>query len=236
LQNAVKATFERVNGAFHISDFEFRKSNFETVFSVAAFLQKFGVIFSLNQDLLLEKTYMAGGHARQVVRPGLGKVSDQCWRPDGQHSWPAGSSIQPYIKLHGSTDWEARAGDSLLIMGNAKSGAITNIPLLRWYHDEFERCLRHGTTKLMIIGYSFQDEHINEVIYSASRDCGLRIFIIDPRGRAVLSDPKMAGALIPGPPRAIEEITIIGELRRTLKEMFSGDRFAMGEIRKYFET
>jgi NADPH-dependent 2,4-dienoyl-CoA reductase/sulfur reductase-like enzyme len=85
----------------------------------------------------------------------------------------------------------------------------------------------------MVIGYSFQDEHINQVICTASKDCGLGTFIVDPRGRSVLADPKMRGAQIPGLPRHVEEIRIVGELRRSLREIFGGDRFATGEIDKF---
>ena len=121
-----------------------------------------------------------------------------------------------------------------MILGNAKSGAISGVPLLKWYHKQFRTCLNGGNARLMVIGYSFQDEHINEVIFSASKDHGLGTFIVDPRGSQVLSDPKMAKAGIPGRPRDIEGITIIGELRRTLTEIFRGDRFAIGEIDRFF--
>jgi hypothetical protein len=236
LQDAVKNTFERVNSAFHVSNFEFKRSELELIFSVAYFLQRFDLIFSLNQDLLLEKCYMVPGRLRAVVRPGLRKISDDIWQPNGQYSGlQLGATVQPYIKLHGSTDWESESGTSVLIMGNAKSGAIAKVPLLQWYHQEFERYLRSGNTKLMVIGYSFQDEHINQVIYNASRDCGLKTFIIDPLGTVVLIDRKMSRAFV-RPRRDIEEITIIGELRRTLREIFSGDRFAAGEIARFFET
>lgn len=176
------------------------------------------------------------GSVRVVIRPGLQQISGDIWRPNGQYSGlQIGSAVQPYIKLHGSTDWETESGSSVLIMGNAKSGSIEKFPLLRWYHQEFESHLRRGNAKLMVIGYSFQDEHINKVILDASNACGLKTFIIDPLGRAVLRDPKMRNASVRAP-RDIEDITIIGELRRTLKEIFGGDRFAVGEIARFFET
>jgi hypothetical protein len=116
------------------------------------------------------------------------------WRANGQHTLPFGPLIQPYIKLHGSTNWQCDAGESVLIMGNAKSGAIAKFPVLKWYHEVFETCLRRGNAKLMVIGYSFQDEHINNVICAASKDYKLETFIIDPLGTAVLRDPRMRDA------------------------------------------
>jgi SIR2-like protein len=233
-QNAVTATFKRLNDTFHPSDLEFMRANLEIRFSVANFLSRFDLIFTLNQDLLLEKMYMLPGRPRVPVRPGLERVgSSSVWRPNGQHTMQLGTSVQPYVKLHGSTDWEGEGGEALLIMGNAKSGAIERFSLLHWYHQEFKNCLSRGGVKLMVIGYSFQDEHINRVICTASKDCTLGTFIVDPRGRSVLADPKMRGALIPGPPRDVEGIRIVGELRRSLREIFSGDRFATGEIDKF---
>lgn len=61
LQNAVRSVFERVNAAFHVSNFEFQRTNLELIFSVSNFLQRFDLIFSLNQDLLLEKCYLVPG-------------------------------------------------------------------------------------------------------------------------------------------------------------------------------
>jgi hypothetical protein len=39
----------------------------------------------------------------------------------------------------------------------------------------------------MVIGYSFQDEHINAVIERASREHGLGTYVVDLRGREVLT-------------------------------------------------
>ena len=58
--------------------------------------------------------------------------------------------------------------------------------------------------------------------------------IADPNGRDVLKDPKMAGAQIPGPPRAVEEIKLIGELKRPLSAIFRRDVFAHGELMRFF--
>ena len=71
-------------------------------------------------------------------------------------------------------------------------------------------------TKLMVIGYSFQDDHINQVICDASVRTGLGTFLVDPNGRDVLKDPKMADATIKAK-REVEDIKIIGELKRPLE-------------------
>jgi hypothetical protein len=119
-------------------------------------------------------------------------------------------------------------------MGNEKTGAIRSFPALRSYHEEFAARLNEGNAKLMVIGYSFQDEHINAVIERASREHELGTYLVNPSGRGVLRDPKMAGAAI-YVPRGVEDIRLIGEMRRPLSAIFSGgDLFAHGELMRFF--
>jgi hypothetical protein len=87
----------------------------------------------------------------------------------------------------------------------------------------------------MVVGYSFQDEHINSVIESASTERGLGTYLVDPNGRNALRDPKMERAAI-RPYRDIEHIKLVGELRRRLSTVFSGDAFAHGELLRFFQT
>ena len=94
--------------------------------------------------------------------------------------------MQPLYKLHGSSNWWNDTGERLLVIGNRKTGSIDRFPVLRQYHDEFAARLCEGSAKLMVIGYSFQDEHINAVIERASRLHGLWTYIVDPSGRKVL--------------------------------------------------
>ena len=122
----------------------------------------------------------------------------------------------------------------MLIMGNAKTGAIDRFPVLRGYHEEFAARLSERNSKLMVIGYSFQDEHINAVIEGASRNHGLGTYLVNPSGRGVLRDPRLADAAI-YVPRSIEEIKLIGEMRRPLSTIFGGsDSFAHGELMRFF--
>jgi hypothetical protein len=212
---------------------------------VKAFLARFDAIFSLNQDLLLETHYMqvfsSFGKWSGVQLPGMRgapppsypypiDVTMWTWTPTPDVSGPG---FQPLYKLHGSSNWRTESGEQLLIMGNAKTGAIDRIPVLRRYHDEFAARLNEGNARLMVIGYSFQDDHINEVIERASRERGLGTYLVNPSGRAVLRDPKLAGASI-YVPRPVEDIKLIGEQRRPLSTVFAGDAFAHGELMHFF--
>lgn len=242
-QTAVSGVFSRLNRTFLNKQFEF--SN-EIEFSVKSFLARFDAIFSLNQDLLLEiqymQTFIQQRRFNTVLLPGLRAVlpapntgpfdfTMTRWVPTDDSTIHPG--CQPLYKLHGSSNWETETGERVLIMGGAKSGAIQRFPLLRHYHDQFAAHLRAGNSRLMVIGYSFQDEHINSIIEGASREHGLATYLVDPNGRQVLIDPRMARAAI-RPQRDIELIKLIGELRRPLSTVFSGDTFTHGELMRFF--
>jgi hypothetical protein len=91
---------------------------------------------------------------------------------------------QPYIKLHGSYNWRTETGH-LLIIGGAKSIDIAKVPLLTWYHEQFRKLITMPDVRLMIVGYSFRDKHINEHLEAAAR-VGAKLFIVDPEGSDVI--------------------------------------------------
>jgi SIR2-like domain len=84
------------------------------------------------------------------------------------------------IKLHGSINWRGDGDSPSIVVGRRKSLAIAGDPLLSWYHWVFYRVLASGDVRLMVIGYSWGDEHINEVISHAVRERGLKLFVWDP--------------------------------------------------------
>jgi hypothetical protein len=241
---AITGVFSRLNKTFVTRQFEFCN---DIEFSIKNFLARFDAIFTLNQDLLLEihyvQTFIQQRRFSSVILPGLRLSSFPAagtgpydltmtkWR--ATDDFTIHQSCQPLFKLHGSTNWETEAGEPLLIMGNAKSGAIRCSAILRHYHDAFAARLRQGNARLMVIGYSFQDEHINNVIERASREHGLGTYLVDPNGLSALRDPKMDRAAI-RVSRDIENIKLVGELRRPLSGVFGGDAFAHGELMRFF--
>ena len=66
-----------------------------------------------------------------------------------------------------------------MVIGNRKAQQIAEQSLLSWYFDVFRAIVSEGDVRLMVIGYSFADEHINEAIAAAVRNHGLRVFIWD---------------------------------------------------------
>lgn len=242
LQDAVTALFARINVTLAGKSFEF--SN-DMEFSVAQFLQRFDAIFTLNQDLLLETAYLPrlvstrwsgaivpGMKASyEAGHPGLEDVTAMTWRPMENRQIP--ERMQPYFKLHGSSNWKLDTGDTIMIMGSAKAGIIPRYPVLQWYHDEFRSRLSRPSTKLMVIGYSFMDDHINEVIHDAWRRHGLQTYIVDPQGKDLLKEPKARDAMIKWR-RDLEDIKLIGECLTPPRSLFGGDSFALGELLRFF--
>jgi len=154
-----------------------------------------GINFTLNHDLFLE---------RKVTRPALGlglleykNYSDvvQTGRLDStvRVDLPDDTFIENfkqnhlnssgdlfYIKLHGSLGWWSATGNKRMVLGNNKLADIMQEPLLKWYFEIFEEALFRDGVKLFILGYSFNDSHINEKIVKAVKNHGLKIYVISP--------------------------------------------------------
>ncbi len=87
------------------------------------------------------------------------------WQPQGDVK--IDGNVQPVIKLHGSVNWRDPEGNQLLVMGGSKQQAINRHPITRRYLDIFSEILNMGQTKLMAIGYGFNDSHINDILVRA---------------------------------------------------------------------
>jgi hypothetical protein len=163
------------------------------------FLARFDAIFTLNQDTLLEQKYINSGlldgsqgkwfackspglieetiAGQPYAHPGIFRPADPPYLVQDR--------TQPYFKLHGSSHWRALNGMTVLIMAENKGTQIDRVPLLEWYRSEFRKRLSQPDAKLMIVGYSFRDPHINEIITDCVKT-GLKLFVIDPSGLGVL--------------------------------------------------
>ena len=249
LQSAIVGMFNEMNRAFDGIQFE---PHNHLEYLIRTFMIRFDAIFTLNQDLLLERHYLDGNIALSQPRrwngwqvPGVKPfnlsphfdptpVPARTQTPDDPANFREQPGAQPYYKLHGSTNWIGGNGGQarLLIMGGNKAVEINQYPLLAWYHRKFDEYLSRGT-KLMIIGYSFSDHHINQAIMNAAKKGTLRLFIVDPQGVDVLNKQD---------PRHIQYQTdlmglnpyIIGASRRSLMATFSGDRVEHGRLTRFF--
>ena len=218
------------------------------------FIARFDALFTLNQDLHMERGYgprippMGYPRWSGFGSPGIsGPPPPAGYDPDHQVRAPrapltpdqfrVSENIQPYFKLHGSSNWRSGDGENLLIMGGNKPAAIGTSELLRWYWERFNHYLCAGDTKLMVAGYSFSDPHINEAILNAASH-GLRLFIVDVKGTDVLDhrDPR---AHITQPPTELMERLqplIIGVSTRLLRNSFGDDVVEHGNVASFFDN
>lgn len=243
-------------GMFNLMDQGFATVQFEPqnvrTYLVSEFLARFDAIFTLNQDLLLERHYLTGNVALAECRkwsgwqrPGVKPLGPQQHSHDPQAAvmamqipdpenfkvWPG---QQPYFKLHGSGNFVRNPGGRILVMGGNKTVGINEEPLLRFYHDQFVDFLRRAE-KLMVVGYSFSDGHINTAIEDAAKR-GLRVFLVDPDGIDVLDKNKHM-ALKPRH-HLVENIAphVVGASRRSLMTTFGGDHIEHAKLDRFLKS
>jgi hypothetical protein len=249
LVSALAGMFNGMGQAFMQREFEFRNPP-DTRYSLQSFLARFDAIFTLNQDTLLEQKYIPlvgppkWGRAdlpgiKYLGSPQLtGSVYDRIavMEPNpGDFQMPPG--IQPYIKLHGSCNWnDGPSGGRILIMGGQKAVSIGQFPILTWYHQQFRNMLMRAGARLMVIGYSFSDAHINDAIMDAIKRGDLKLFLVDPAGDRILDmrDPR---AMIPDHPGPLLDTIlprIIGISQRPISTTFNSDIVEHGNLCRFF--
>jgi len=260
-QAAVGRMFEDMNAAF--TGRPGLQFHLEHIRSLGGFLARFDAIFTLNQDLLLEHDYLGGNMFvlnalggrkwRGCALPGMRSDGEptvmkhmyadtwafQTWRQLNPSEFVIDPEFQPCFKLHGSSNWFAPTGQPLLIMGGDKLREMSLHPILLWYAEIFERMVSEPESRLMIIGYSFRDPHINEVITHAIEQSGLRIFIIDPKGSelaASLNPTNRAPIRIAQPLEESFKRALIGASRRPLTDTFGLDAVEHNKVMRFFET
>jgi hypothetical protein len=255
LQNAIQMMFDDMDKGFESkTDFEFHNDSL-----VQGFLVRFDAIFTLNQDLLLERHFLerarlspyrrwsgwqipgmrqtpTAGVAVHTLRSGIDRIIWK-WTPDDP-PFTVDNDKQPYFKLHGSSNWTDASGTQLLVMGGNKETSIDQFPVLKWYHEKFEEYLLRPDTRLMIIGYSFGDRHINKAIRDAADAGNLRMFVIDPQGVDVIADNPRAyprGGNPPGLP-LLDQLQpyVMGASRRSLREIFGTDSVEHAKVMRFF--
>lgn len=162
--------------------------------NMGKFLHKFDGIFTLNQDLLIE--ILTDGTTAEFLQPG---IKSRDWKNENplnsirskEHIYTYIKKLLPevdlpqaqalakfYIKLHGCTNIVTEDGD-LMVMGCNKEDLINSHYLLRYYFDIFKDKLFESQGRLLIIGYSFRDKHVNSVLMEAI-ERGLKFYICDP--------------------------------------------------------
>ena len=158
--------------------------------------------FTLNQDLFLErqKRWKAAGVPDLFTSESqrLNPAPPQSYRlPDAEKSRDLiqaelSGAIQghvgpAYIKLHGSMSWESYTGKPGMVLGINKMERIRAEPLLDEYYKIFEGYFQEENRRLVVIGYSFRDQHINDVLLDAVRR-GLRLIVVSTGNEAAFRE------------------------------------------------
>jgi SIR2-like domain len=239
LTSELYGMFNLMGQSFLRGQFEFQN---EVAYMVTPFLNRFDAIFTVNQDTLLESHYFEGTLSRWsgVRLPGMkqfgppphtvGSIFDKIRKmtPDISNC-RIDANLQPYFKLHGSINWviDDKSG-LLMVLGGDKLRFITDQPILDRYQQEFDAYLARPGARLMVIGYGYNDPHINDAI-SRGVEHGLKLFIVDPAGMEVLARPiayHFGSAVL----RAV-----IGVSERPLSATFNRDQIEHGKLTRFFE-
>jgi hypothetical protein len=159
--------------------------------------KQIGFFFTLNQDLFIEKFYSNDRSWLEI--PGIqspkwfnGQLGQELYESDwttlpnknevNNHKVNVISRSESiaYVKLHGSLGWRSEVDSDVMAIGTTKDKIVSEHPLLKWYFSLFKKTLSLPNRKLVIIGYGFGDEHINEVIANCVDQHGLKLFLINP--------------------------------------------------------
>lgn len=162
-----------------------------------------GFIFTLNQDLFLEK--LANKYLRKdkrfsdffIAYPAINvPYVDPQWKSqlpskEWLDNWLSKPNLRGnlhvprkfplYVKLHGSSGWIHDNGKtSIPVIGKNKSKQILQEPLLNWYVKLFEQTLDEAVD-IWVIGYSFSDKHINEILMGSMQKHRSSLYVIDTK-------------------------------------------------------
>ena len=249
LQSAITQMFGDMNRAFlDLTDWEFSKQGER---HIQTFLTRFDAIFTLNQDVFLERHFCSDNASRRHMpyMPGLKRTRSpeplhhNCWArstwiPD-KEPFTLHANAQPIFKLHGSSNWASPDGKPVLVMGGGKAQEIGRNPILRWYSQQFDEHLLRPSARLMVIGYGFRDQHINSSIRLAV-ETGLRMFVIAPEGAEIalkLNLTRQRGHIIsPTKEETMLRQALIGASRRSLADTFGRDNAEFGKVMRFFQA
>lgn len=255
LQESVQQMFLDMNTAFlEHNNLEFQNDQSRMLCTAMA---NFDAIFTLNQDLLIEHRHLNDNVSLSIpgrwdgfqlpglipqpsaTFPHISSTANKDWVPTDPGQFQVFPRLQPYFKLHGSSNWKHPSGSPLLVMGGNKEGEIRFHPILSWYQQQFDEYLARPNSRLLVIGYGFRDAHINRAIAQAVEQHGLKMFIIDPSGADLAwklnSTRNRAAITVDTPLEDLFKMSVIGASRRSLKEIFGGDSIEHAKVMRFIQ-
>lgn len=206
--DAYSAAFDALYDVFRLMDVDIQaaiQSDVSNPNDLKKLLNRFGsgdtgYVFTLNQDLLLERSYAGIPDKMACRRPGVPRATAQqdrraaCHGPqahsiefgpehtirvdDGESSDPTVdlTGSMNYIKLHGSMDFMTARGP-LMVAGTDKAKQIQEFELIGRYWEIFREVLRAGNVRVLIIGYGFADPCVNDELCNAVAEFGAKLYV-----------------------------------------------------------
>lgn len=226
VKNSFIKAFQELNNTFEkLSDIQKKHINNFKKHVLESLSAKEGDFFTLNQDNFIE-LHMDEFNGKQIILPGIKTLPcislvqfGQSLTGDrneeggylGKESTTDIQELEKYIqrkikkpkadkleyfKLHGSSNWYNNLQKNILVIGHSKSEKINQDDFLKKYHEMFNNALKNENSKILIIGYSFNDKHVNEMILSSK----INVFLMYPsRLLAEISDKgQKEGVIIQG--------------------------------------
>lgn len=210
IKRAVEQVFSRMDDGFlgfrRWEDVPSLQGTVDFICEFAGLDNEQGYFFTLNQDLFIERFVVdktvsrTRGHRQLLplgipgrrgfsgpyldLRPLAGEELKVLPSEDDLPSIQENArrySRFSYVKLHGSMGWYSSDGRGVMVIGGGKEDRISQEPLLQWYLDLFGEVLCEGKRRLVVIGYSFRDNHINRVIAKAIQRANLDLAVISPK-------------------------------------------------------
>ena len=110
---------------------------------------------------------------------------------------------------------------------------------MKWYFEQFEQALLTDDARLMVIGYGFRDQHINNVLINGINENGLKIFVVSPDGanQARKVNHSVGGAIFAKEPLdEAFELGLIGASQRGLREIFGGNGLELAKLQRFLSS
>jgi hypothetical protein len=242
-----------------VTELDLAKANLDPMLRFAAWVARADYhlpleIFTVNYDLLIETAleklrapYFDGfvGALRAPFRTDLVEAA-----PTDAESWLP-SFVTRLWKLHGSVSWEWEERAEVVRLGRAveESQAAAIYPSDTKYdesrrvpfvvlHDRLRRALHHPETLMIVTGYSWSDDHLNEVIFDAARHRP-RSEIVAFAYSAIPDALAERAATTPNLQAVTGDEAILGGLRGPWKEkdappddVWAGDQLVLRDFRR----
>ncbi len=219
--------------------------------SIVDFFNNFDCIFTTNQDAIQNQTdpqhnwrkkfnvsYDINFNGRKVNQQG--NVEPIISPRQVLDNFNIHGADRMYVELHGAYDWQDAfiLGDGIL-PEEKKIKHIRNNDILSSYFDFFESSLSEMGSALVIVGYSFLDGHINEVINRGIQN-RLKIFIWDPGAEIYLNGRKQnteVNKMILSSDDYLEHLrdSLQSSLRGYLPKKFSLDGDDTEEVKRFLK-